>query len=83
MRKNTTFTIDENISKRLSIVSKKIKQSKSSIVEELLTEILPILEAETPNKILARSMKKMAETIDLTASLFDESLKDCKEIKKG
>lgn len=72
MRKNTTFTIEESLSKRLSVVSKRMKQSKSSIVEELIESVLPILEAKSPNKIMAEAMKQMAEQIDLTASLFDD-----------
>lgn len=76
MRKNTTFTIEESVSKRLSVVSKKMKQSKSSIVEELILEILPILEAETPNKMMSKAMKKMSEQIDLTATLFDDMAHD-------
>ena len=88
MRKNTTFTIEESVSKRLSVVSKKMKQSKSSIVEELILEVLPILEAETPNKIMAKAMKKMSEQIDLTANLFDDmeydkSVEDYKKMKLG
>jgi len=88
MRKNTTFTIEESLSKRLSVVSKKMKRSKSGIVEELIEGILPILEAETPNQMLAKAMKKMAVQIDLTGNLFediekDESIERYKEMKRG
>ncbi len=88
MKKHVTFTIDEDISQRLSIVSKKLKQSKSSIVEELIEQILPILEAKTPNKMMAEAMKQMAATIDTSATLFedmayDKSVEEYKEMKRG
>ncbi len=88
MKKPTTFTIEEDVNKRLSVVSKKLKQSKSSIVEELIEHILPILEAQTPNKMMAEAMKQMAEQIDTTATLFekmehDKSVEEYKEMKRG
>ena len=83
MQKKVTITIDEDINTRWGKVAKKHKMSKSGIVEEFLSEMLPILEAETPNMMIARSMKKMSTTIDLTASLFDQSVEDYKEMKRG
>jgi len=72
MKKPATFTIEEDVKKRFAIVAKKMKQSQSSIIEELLIEIIPILEAKTPNQMMAKAMQEMAKSINLTASLFDD-----------
>lgn len=72
MKKITSFSLDEDLLRRLAVVSENHKLSKSSIVEDYLRQILPILEAETPNKMMAKAMKKMAEEIDTTANLFDK-----------
>ena len=87
-QKKIGMSIDEALNERWNEVAKKHDLSKSGMVEEYLMTILPILEAETPNKMMARAMKKMSEEIDTTATLFDnmkhdESLKEYKENKRG
>lgn len=88
MQKRVTITVDENLNTRWNKVAKKHDLSKSGMVEEYLETILTILEAETPNKMMAKAMKKMAEEIDTTATLFDnmkhdESVEKYKQNKKG
>ena len=58
------------------------------MVEDYLSVILPILEAKTPNKMLANAMKQMADEINTTATLFDnmehdKSVEEYKEMKRG
>jgi antitoxin component of RelBE/YafQ-DinJ toxin-antitoxin module len=67
----TSINIDEELNKRWNDVSKRLDITKSSMVSEFLEEVLPILEKETPNDIMKLALKKTAEQIDLTASLFD------------
>ena len=89
MKKYVTFTIEEDVKKRLAAVAKRAKMSQSAIVEEVLVELLPILEAETANQLIQRSLKKLSESIDNTASLFDvaaehdQSVEDYKDMKRG
>lgn len=66
------ITIDEDINTRWGKVAKKHKISKSSMVEEFIESVLPILEAETANKMMAKAMKEMGKTINLTSNLFDK-----------
>ncbi len=88
MKKITSFSLEENLLKRLAVVSEKHGLSRSSIVEDYLKQILPILEAQTPNKMMFEAMKQMAEQIDTTATLFDnmehdKSVEEYKEMKRG
>ncbi len=82
MQKKVTITIDEDINTRWGNVAKKLKMSKSGMVEEFIESILPILEAKTPNKMMAKAMKEMGNTIDLTANLLD-GIEENKEINWG
>ena len=87
MKKTASFSMDSEIVNRLDKVAKKLKQTKSSIIEEMLESLLPVLEQTTPNKMVASAMKEMAKSIDLTADLFsmeyDKSVEDYKKMKKG
>ena len=66
------ISIDETLNDRWGKVAKKLKMTKSSMIDEYLEEILPILEAETPNRMMAKAMKKMSKDIDLTGDLFEK-----------
>ena len=66
------ISIDETLNDRWGKVAKKFKMTKSSMIDEYLEEILPILEAETPNRMMAKAMKKMSKDIDLTGDLFEK-----------
>ena len=87
MKKTASFSMDANVVNRLDKVSKRLKQTKSSIVEEMLLNLLPVLEQTTPNKMVAMAMKEMAKGIDTTADLFDmeydKSVEDYKDMKRG
>lgn len=90
MQKNVTISIDEDINALWTKLAKKHDISKSSMVEEFLESVLPILNESTPNKMMATAMKKMANTINNTATLFDageydasiEEYKKRKEVKR-
>lgn len=67
------MSIDAELNERWNKVAKKHKMTKSGMVEEYLETILPILEQETPNKMMAKAMKRMAQEIDTTGDLFENS----------
>lgn len=72
MQKRVTISIDKEVNERWTKVAKRLDLSKSGMVEEFIEQMLPILEAETPNKMMAKAMQKMAVQIDTTATLFDD-----------
>ncbi len=88
MKKNVTVSISNDLNDRWTKVAKKHDLSKSGMVEEYLQQIISILEAETPNKMMAKAMKEMGKQIDLSATLFDnmehdKSVEEYKEMKRG
>lgn len=76
-----TFTIEEDVKNRLKNVSKRLRLSQSRIVEEVLIELLPVLEEQSPNQMLKMALKKLSAGIDATASLFDEDMKKDESIE--
>ncbi len=74
-QKRIGLSIDEELNERWTKVAKKLKMTKSGMVEEMIRGVLPILEEEKPNEIMKKVLKKSAEQIELTASLFDDDLK--------
>lgn len=72
MKKYVTLSIDEELNERWNKVAKKLKLSKSGMLQEFVEQILPILEEEKPNKMMAKAMKEMGKQIELTGSLFDD-----------
>jgi len=94
MKKKVLISIDEEVNERWNKVAKFLNMSKSNMVEEYVIQMLPILEQQSPNKMLASAMKEMAKQIDASASLFDtptyderaiydESVEDYKNKKKA
>jgi antitoxin component of RelBE/YafQ-DinJ toxin-antitoxin module len=71
-QKRIGLSIDEDLNERWGKVAKKLQMTKSGMVEEFLEEVLPILEEESPNRIVQNAMKVLAKQIDNTASLFDD-----------
>ena len=72
MKKRVTISIDEELNEKWNEISKKHGISKSGMVEDFIIQILPVLEVEAPIKMISNAMKKLAEGIDETASLFDD-----------
>lgn len=70
-RKHITISIDKEINERFTAVAKKLKLTKSGMIEDFLREVVPILEQEAPNDVMKMALKKTAEQIDMTASLFE------------
>ena len=70
-QKRIGLSIDEQLNERWTKVAKKLKMTKSGMVEEMISSILPILEKEKPNEVMKAVLKKSAEQIDLTANLLD------------
>lgn len=71
MQKRVMISIDEEVNERWNKVCKRLKLSKSGMVEDFVIQMLPILDAATPNMMVKNAMKEMAKTIDLTADLFN------------
>lgn len=70
-RKHITISIDKEINERFTAVAKKLKLTKSGMIEDFLREVVPILEQEAPKDVMKMALKKTAEQIDMTASLFE------------
>jgi len=64
------ISIDEELNDRWAKVAKKMKMSKSGMIEELLLEIVPVLEHEDPKDIIKYALQATSEQISNTASLF-------------
>jgi hypothetical protein len=45
--------------------------TKSGMIEDFLREVVPVLEQEQPKDVMKMALKKTAEQIDMTASLFE------------
>ena len=88
MQKRISLSIDAELNDLWGKIAKKHGLSKSGMVEEFLGGVLPILDESTPSKMMSKAMKKMAESIDDTASLFDgkqydEDIEKYKKKKRG
>jgi predicted DNA-binding transcriptional regulator len=70
-RKRINLTIPEELNEQWAKVARKHGLTKSGMVEEWLSYVLPVLEEEQPKKVLKHAMKTLAREIDMTASLFD------------
>lgn len=70
MQKRVTISIDDQLNERWGKTARRLKLSKSGMMEEYLNQILPILETESPNMMIQKAMKEMAKSIDTTADLF-------------
>ena len=62
--KRVTVSIDEDMNSRWNRVSKKLKISKSLMIQEFLDEVVPILEHEQPRDIMAHAVKHMGKNFN-------------------
>jgi len=72
MKKRVTISIDEELNEKWNKIAKIHGISKSGMVEDFIRQILPVLEIETPVKMISNAMKKIAEGIDEASSFLDE-----------
>lgn len=72
MKKNVTFSLDQDLNDRFTKVAKKHNLSKSNVVEDFIAQVVPILEAQTPNKMLSQAFAELGKQISNTGSLFDD-----------
>ena len=70
-KKHITISVDDELNERFTAVAKKLKMTKSGMIEDFLREVVPVLELETPKDVMKMALKKTAEQIDVTASLFE------------
>jgi antitoxin component of RelBE/YafQ-DinJ toxin-antitoxin module len=70
-QRRVTISIDNELNERWTAVSKKLKMTKSGMIEDFLREVVPVLEQEQPKDVMKMALKKTAEQIDMTASLFE------------
>jgi len=61
MKVRISLTIDEDVNKRWDKVAKRLKMSKSGMVEDFLRDVLPILEKESPVDMVGSALKKLGE----------------------
>jgi len=78
-KKRVMISIDPDIDRRWAEVAKKVKRSKSSMVEEILIEIIPILEHEKPKDIFAHALEVVGQGLMDAGSLFYENGKNGKD----
>jgi len=69
-QKRIGLSVESELNERWTAVAKKLKLTKSGMVEDFLREVVPILEQEAPADVMRMALKKTAERIDETASLF-------------
>ena len=70
-QKRIGLSVDTELNDRWTAVAKKLKMTKSGMIEDFLREVVPILEQESPNDVMKMALKKTAEHIDMTSSLFE------------
>jgi len=71
MQKRINISIDDELNDRWTKVAKRLKVTKSGMVEQLLMEIVPVLEQEEPKDIIKSALQRTAEHVNATASLFE------------
>ena len=71
MKKRVTISIDSELNEKWNKIAKIHSISKSGMVEDFIIQILPILEVETPVKMISNAMKKISAGIDDASSLLD------------
>jgi len=67
-----SINLDKETNERWNRVSKKLKMSKSGMVQDFLDQVLPILEKEKPTDVLSSAFKELGNVMNETGSLFDE-----------
>ena len=74
-QKRIMLSIDEDLDKRWKAVAKKIKMSKSGMVEDFLNEVVPILENEAPRDVMKHALEHIGKGVSDMGSLFYEDKK--------
>jgi hypothetical protein len=74
-KKQVLIRIDEDLNKRWALVSKKIKMSKTAMIESMLENSLPILEQDNPTDMVSSMFQEMGKTFQDVGSLFHEDKK--------
>lgn len=87
-QKRVMISIDEQLNERWNDVAKMHGITKSSMIEEFLINVLPVLANKTPSRIMASALSELSRGLNETASLFedmehDRSVEDYKSKKRG
>lgn len=61
-KKRVMIYMDEDLDKRWKLVSKKIKMSKSSMLESMLEGMLPTLEKDNANDMVSSMLNQLGDT---------------------
>lgn len=75
-QKRVGISIDIELNERWNKISKKIKMSKSGMVEDFLNEVIPILEHESPRDVMAHALDQIGKGVSDMGSLFHEKKQD-------
>ena len=78
MQKKVTITIDDDLNTRWGKVSKKIRLSKSGMVQDFLSEVIPLLEKDEPRDVMAHALKHLGEGIGDMSKIFEKDRIDDK-----
>lgn len=74
--KRVTISIDEDLNDRWNKVAKKIKMTKSGMIEDFLNEVVPILEYEEPRDVMKHALDHIGKGVSDMGSLFHEVKED-------
>lgn len=61
-KKRVMIYMDEDLDNRWKLVSKKIKMSKSSMLESMLEGMLPTLEKDNANDMVSSMLNQLGDT---------------------
>ena len=74
-KKGIMISVDEELNDRWTKVSKKWKESKSSMVEDFLLRIIPVMEKEEPKDMISEVMKMAGQGMQEMGDLLDGTKK--------
>lgn len=74
-KKTIGLRIDAELNDRWNRVCEKLKYQKSSMIEEMLEEILPILEAQEPRDFARMALRKVGTGLNEVADLLENAEK--------
>ena len=87
-KKRVNFIIDSDLNDRWAVVAKKIKMSRTAMLESMLENSLPMLEYEKPTDAVSALFGEMSKVTKDIGNLFDnkqyyEDIEEYKKKKRG
>ena len=72
LKKRVNMVINSDLNDRWTAVAKKIKMSKTAMLESMLESSLPMLELEKPTDVVSAMFGEMSKVTKDVGNLFDE-----------